>query len=152
MTSWPVFSRTRSIASLTASTWSVRSRSRPPGSRSGWPKSTTQMSRPSSCSVATADARGETSQTSVVSISGGIEQRSARAGGGVVGEVVPQPVVQMLGLDACTARTPRRSRGRRSAPPRRRCAPWPSAAAPPRRPAIASAGAAGSSSDVSPTL
>ncbi|MCP9970777.1 hypothetical protein LUX57_41110 [Actinomadura madurae] len=70
-TSRPVASRIRSIASLTARTWSVTVRSSPPGSRSGAPKSTTHGSTPRSRSTFTALTREEMSYTSAVIISGG---------------------------------------------------------------------------------
>ena len=105
----------------------MRSRSRPPGSRSGWPKSTTQVSRPSSCSAPTAEARGETSHTSVVSISGGMSRIGAavaerrRRSSAAAGSCGARPRPR-------TATAPRRSPARRTAPPRRRCAPSWSAA------------------------
>ena len=59
--SLPVSSRTRSIASSIASTWSFNERSSPPSSRSGAPKSTTQGSTPSSFRIETALVEGATS-------------------------------------------------------------------------------------------
>ena len=54
-------SRTRSTASQTATTWSARSRSRPPSSRSGAPKSITHGSAPVPWRTETALDAGETS-------------------------------------------------------------------------------------------
>ena len=122
----PVSSRTRSIASSIASTWSLSERSRPPSSRSGAPKSTTQGSTPLRCEDLDRAGRGR----DVVDVGREHHRRDQHQRRAVRRLRVRRPAGSSGAGGRRAARrrprratAPRRSRGRRSARPRARSAP-----------------------------